>query len=154
MISETNRKHDHAANKRKPKLLHREDWAVGGHLWKGYFEGTSLDTEVTVLFYATDKTGEGPRLHVHPYDEIFIIRTGRALFTIGEKVIEAREGDILLGPAKIPHKYHNLGPGPLETTDIHLSNRWVQTNLEDPALSNPQAPVITTHQQLNGGYSE
>ena len=39
-------------------------------------------------------------------------------------------GDILLGPANVPHKFENLGPGPLETTDIHLSDRWIQTNLE------------------------
>ncbi len=137
MKSETNQDPDPTTNKRKPTLLRRQDWATGGHLWKGYFEGNDLGTGVTVLFYATDKTGEGPRLHVHPYDEVFIIRKGRAQFTIGEKVIEAREGDILLGPAEIPHKYNNIGPGSLETTDIHLSNRWIQTNLDDPALKSP-----------------
>jgi mannose-6-phosphate isomerase-like protein (cupin superfamily) len=59
---------------------------------------------------------------------------GRALFTVGDEKIEAQEGDVLLGPANVPHKYHNLGPGVLESTDIHLSPEWIQTNLEDPAL--------------------
>lgn len=113
-------------------VLHRKDWASDDHLWKGHFEGADIGTGVTVLFYVTDKTGEGPRLHVHPYDEIFIVRKGEALFTIGDRVIKAKEGDILLGPADIPHKYHNSGSGRLETTDIHLSDRWIQTNLEDP----------------------
>lgn len=87
------------------------------------------------LFYVTDNVGEMPRWHVHPYDEIFIVRLGKALFTIGDKKIEAKAGDILLGPAEIPHKYQNIGPGMLETTDIHLSDRWIQTNLNDPEFS-------------------
>jgi len=127
---ETHR-NEHLKN-RSPAILHRSDWASDEHLWKGYFEGADIDTGVTVLFYATDTIGEGPRLHVHPYDEIFILRSGNALFTIGEKKIKAQAGDILLGPAHIPHKYHNIGPGQLETTDIHLSDRWIQTNLDDP----------------------
>ena len=30
------------------------------------------------------------------------------------------------------HKFRNLGPGRLDTTDIHVSDRWIQTNLDDP----------------------
>jgi len=120
---------------RDPVILHRSTWSAHEHLWKGYFQGEDIGTNVTVLFYVTDKFGEGPRWHMHPYDEIFIIRTGSALFTIGDKKIEAKAGDILLGPAEIPHKYHNIGPSSLETTDIHLSKRWIQTDLEDPELT-------------------
>lgn len=116
-------------------ILKRRDWASDERLWRGRFEGRDIATGVTVLFYATEEVGTGPRWHVHPYDEIFIIRTGRALFTIGEEKIEAEAGDILLGPAEVPHKYSNLGPGPLESTDIHLSDRWIQTDLEDPELA-------------------
>lgn len=119
---------------REPAILHRDNWSSHEHLWQGYFQGEDIGTNVTVLFYVTDKFGEGPRWHLHPYDEIFIIRTGSALFTIGDKKIEAHAGDILLGPAEIPHKYHNSGSGILETTDIHLSRRWIQTDLEDPEL--------------------
>ncbi len=128
------------AYKRNPAILHREDWASHEQLWKGYFQGKDIGTGVTVLFYVTDNVGEGPRWHVHPYDEIFIVRLGKALFTIGDKKIEAKAGDILLGPAEIPHKYHNIGPGMLETTDIHLSDRWIQTNLDDPELSKNDQP--------------
>ena len=117
--------------------LSRSEWAASDratdeHGWHGMFAGEQLGTQVTVLFYTTQETGEGPRLHVHDYDEIFIVRSGRALFTIGDAKVEAQAGDILLGPARVPHKYHNLGPGTLETTDIHLAPRWVQTDLPDP----------------------
>ncbi|MDA7946151.1 MAG: cupin domain-containing protein [Hyphomicrobiaceae bacterium] len=122
---------------RKPIRLAHSDWSYenADHFWRGRFEGKDIDTGVTVLFYATEEIGKGPLWHVHPYDEVFIIRTGRALFTVGDEKIEAEAGDIVLGPAEIPHKFHNLGPGSLETTDIHLSDRWIQTNLNDPELA-------------------
>lgn len=120
---------------RKAVRLTRADWARDPRLWRGRFEGKDLGTETTVLFYATEEVGKGPLWHVHPYDEVFIIRTGRALFTVGEEKIEAAEGDVLLGPAGVPHKYHNLGPGLLESIDIHLSPEWIQTDLDDPELS-------------------
>lgn len=121
---------------REPAVLRRAEWASDEKKWNGHFEGKDIGTDVTVLFYSTDKIGIGPRWHVHTYDEIFIVRKGRALFTIGDKKVEAEAGDVLMGPANIPHKYHNLGPGPLETTDIHLSPTWTQTDLEDPELIN------------------
>ena len=121
---------------RQPIVLHRSDWGSHDDLWKGVLEGKNIGTGVTVLFYATDDIGEGPRWHVHPYDELFIVRKGRALFTVGDKKIEAETGDVLLGPANVPHKYHSIGPDRLETTDIHVSDRWIQTNLDDPEISN------------------
>lgn len=103
--------------------------------WRGAVEGAALDAGVTVLFYETDEIGVGPKWHVHPYDEMFIIRQGRALFTVGSEKIEAETGDIVFGPAEVPHKFHNLGPGRLVTIDIHHNDRWIQTDLEDPELA-------------------
>jgi mannose-6-phosphate isomerase-like protein (cupin superfamily) len=117
---------------RTPVILNRSDWAQHDQLWYGHFEGKDVGTGVTVLFYSTEEIGKGPRLHTHPYDEIFIIRSGRALFTIGETTIEAEAGQILIGPTGVPHKFVNLGPGLLDTTDIHLSDTWIQTNLDEP----------------------
>ena len=117
---------------RKPVQLKRQDWARDEHQWRGRFEGKDIGTNVTVLFFSSDEIGDGPALHVHTYDEVFIIRKGRALFTIGNDKIEAEAGDILFGPAEVPHTFENLGPGRLETTDIHLSDHFFQTVLEDP----------------------
>lgn len=121
---------------RRPIQLRRHDWATDEHLWKGMLQGKDIGTGITVLFYSTEETGKGPVWHVHPYDEVFIIRSGRALFTIGDQKIEASAGHILLGPANVPHKFANLGPGLLETIDIHVNDRWIQTNLVDPELKN------------------
>ncbi len=117
---------------RKPVIIERDKWASDKRLWRGRFEGKDIGTDVTVLFFATEEVGQGPRWHSHPYDEVFIVRFGQALFTIGEEKIKAKAGDILLAPAEVPHKFENLGPGLLETTDIHLNDRRIQTDLEDP----------------------
>ena len=119
---------------RKAQRISAADWGDASDLWQGHFEGRSLDTGVTVLFFSTEEVGNGPSWHVHPYDEVFILRRGRARFTIGEAKIDAEAGDVLMGPAHVPHKYESLGPDPLETTDIHLSDRWIQTDLDDPEL--------------------
>jgi mannose-6-phosphate isomerase-like protein (cupin superfamily) len=79
--------------------------------------------------YVTDVVGEGPTLHVHPYDEIFTITEGRARFTVGDGTIDAEAGDVVLGPANIPHGYQNLGPGRLDSLDIHLSPERIQFDL-------------------------
>lgn len=115
---------------RKAKKLTRKDWARDPVLWKGRFEGIDLGTDLTVLFVSTDTVGDGPKLHTHPYDEVFIVRQGHVRYWVGDDVIDAGPGDVLLGPAEVPHKFENLGPGRLETTDIHLSPRWIQTDLE------------------------
>lgn len=98
--------------------------------WRGSLDGAALGGPVTVLVYGNDSPGEGPSLHVHPYDETFVVIEGRARFFIGDQAIDADAGDVLLAPKGIPHKFENLGPGRLQTVDIHHSPRWIQTDLE------------------------
>lgn len=98
--------------------------------WRGSLHGEVLNGPVTVLAYGNDTPGYGPRLHVHPYDETFIVIAGRARFFVGDDVIEAGAGEAVLGPAGIPHRFENLGPGRLQTIDIHHSPRWIQTDLD------------------------
>ena len=105
------------------------DPAVAGP-WRGSIEGITLGGAVTVLAYGNDTPGTGPRLHVHPYDETFIVVEGRARFFVGETTIEATAGETVFGPAGVPHRFENLGPGRLQTIDIHHSPRWIQTDLE------------------------
>lgn len=97
--------------------------------WRGSVSGEAMATGITVLTYGTEVTGEGPPLHVHPYDETFIVLTGRARFFVGDEVIEASAGEIVLGPKAVPHRFENAGPGRLQTIDIHHSPSWIQTNL-------------------------
>lgn len=116
--------------KPKPTLLKHKDWVTEKNRWAGRIEGKDLGTNMTVLFFSTDKVGNGPRLHVHRYDELFVIREGRARFIVGDDEFVAEAGDVVFGPAEIPHKFANLGPGRLETMDIHLSDHFEQVDLE------------------------
>jgi mannose-6-phosphate isomerase-like protein (cupin superfamily) len=107
------------------------DPAVEGP-WRGSVPGLYQGGAVTVLAYGTDQIGVGPRLHVHPYDETFIVIEGRARFFVGDQTLEASAGEIVFGPAGVPHRFENLGPGRLQTIDVHHSPTWIQTDL-DPA---------------------
>jgi mannose-6-phosphate isomerase-like protein (cupin superfamily) len=98
--------------------------------WRGFVNGETFDGPVTVLAYGNDTLGEGPRLHVHPYDETFIVVHGRARFFVGDAVIDAEAGEVVLGPKAVPHRFENRGPGRLQTIDIHHSPRWIQTDLD------------------------
>jgi mannose-6-phosphate isomerase-like protein (cupin superfamily) len=98
--------------------------------WRGFVDGSSVGGPVTVLTYGTDEVGAGPRLHVHPYDETFIVVEGRGRFFVGERILDASAGQLVLGPAGVPHRFENLGPGRLQTIDIHHSSRWIQTDLD------------------------
>ena len=97
--------------------------------WRGHVFGEALGGENTILAYGNDTVGEGPALHVHPYDETFVIIAGRARFYVGDQVIDAEAGDVVFGPKGVPHRFENLGPGRLQTIDIHSAPRWAQVNV-------------------------
>jgi len=60
----------------------------------------------------------------------FIIRSGTGLFTLGDQKITAAAGQILVAPPNTPHKFTNVGPGPLETIDIHANGKFITEWLE------------------------
>lgn len=114
-------------------LIPRDTWAESPDLWHGELQGKLVGADVSVIFYTTDVIGGGPKLHRHPYGEVFIIRQGFALFTVGDRQIEAKAGEIVFAPANIPHRFVNRGPGRLEATDLHLANAFSTEWLDDPA---------------------
>lgn len=75
--------------------------------------------------------GSGPRLHRHPYEEVFVVQEGTATVTAGDEIIEAHGGQVVVVPAGVPHKFVNTGAGRLRQIDIHASERFVTEWLED-----------------------
>ena len=105
----------------RPRLLQRSDWASHPTLWKGHVEGLTLGTNVTILFYSTVEVGRGP---VWP-------RGSRALHHRRDPDRSGGWTDRLRSrgrPAQIPQSRSRAAG----TTDIHVSDRWIQTDLDDP----------------------
>ena len=60
----------------------------------------------TTIVEVTEPPGYTAPLHVHHgEDEGFLILDGSATFEVGDRTIEAREGDYLFGPRDVPHRY-------------------------------------------------
>lgn len=111
-------------------VIDRDKWARMPDRWQGELECGAWGSNSCLIFNFLPGTGGGPRLHRHPYSEIFIVRQGSGLFTVGDREIEAFAGQILVVPPNTPHKFTNLGPGPLETIDIHENGSFVTEWLE------------------------
>lgn len=111
-------------------VIDRDQWAQSPSEWDGELQCGRYGANICLIFNRLPDVGGGPRLHQHPYAETFIIQKGRGLFTVGAKSTEATAGQILIVPANTPHKFTNLGPGPLETIDIHENGAFITNWLE------------------------
>ena len=83
--------------------------------------------------------GAGPAVHRHPYAEVFVVESGQATFQLGERRIVVESGQIVIGPADIPHGFTNTGSGELRLTAIHCApafkTDWVAA--PDPQWASP-----------------
>lgn len=116
-------------SKIEPVHIKPEEWLKSQDPPKGVWEGHNYGTDCVVIRHSNDDIGKGPSLHIHPYDEIFHVIAGTAEFTIGDRKFEAGAGSIVVGPANIPHAYKNVGPGRLDSVDIHMNGEWIQFDL-------------------------
>jgi mannose-6-phosphate isomerase-like protein (cupin superfamily) len=94
------------------------------------FEGELYNFPASFFLIADAPDNPGPPLHLHPYLETWIVRSGSAEFTAGDARFEASAGDILVVDSNTPHKYRNAGDSTLELICTHPSPRMIQTNLE------------------------
>jgi mannose-6-phosphate isomerase-like protein (cupin superfamily) len=74
--------------------------------------------------------GGGPKLHRHPYEEVFMIQEGSVTFMAGGETIEAKGGQVVVVPAGVAHKFTNSGTGRLRQVDVHASDEFVTEWLE------------------------
>ena len=92
-------------------------------------QGYNHDAAVSIIVVDAPP-GSGPRLHRHPYEEVFVIQEGTATFTAGDETIEASAGQVVVVPGGVPHKFVNSGEGRLRQVDIHASGRFITEWLE------------------------
>ena len=110
-------------------ILHRDALYHYGNTYEyqGYEHG-----DANVSFIWVDmQPGEGPRLHKHPYEEVFIVQEGQVTFTVDTATLEVTAEHVVIVPPDTPHKFVNSGTGPLRQIDIHHSPRFITEWLED-----------------------
>lgn len=110
-------------------LIDRPDGRADGEDWSEEYEELPGGASISIIVESTTKAGVGPRLHRHPYAETFIIRRGSATFTVGASIIEGRAGQVLVVPARTPHKFVT-GAGGYEAVHIHANPRFETEWLE------------------------
>jgi mannose-6-phosphate isomerase-like protein (cupin superfamily) len=68
--------------------------------------------------------GVGPKLHRHPYPEVFIVEAGEATFRIGDETMIVGERHVVVSPSGEAHGFVNSGTGELRLTAIHGASRF------------------------------
>jgi len=96
-----------------------------------FFEGAAHGGIPATFFVVEAPAGAGPRLHSHPYAEVFVVRDGAARFGVGEDVFDVRAGQIVVAPAGVPHRFVNSGQETLRTVNIQPVASMVVDWLED-----------------------
>lgn len=112
------------------RVIDKTDLQATDLAWE--FEGSKFGGTNLTFLLVEAQPGTGPRLHFHPYDEIFIIQEGQVTVTVGEEILEATGGQIVIVPAGALHKWINSGAGLLRQVDIHLSPHFVTNWLAQP----------------------
>ena len=83
--------------------------------------------------------GTGPRVHRHPYPEVFVVEAGEATFRLGDEDVVVGAGHLLVSPSGVLHGFQNTGTGELRLTAIHGAARFDTEWLEgdDPVWTSP-----------------
>jgi len=84
------------------------------------------------LILVHSQPGVGPRLHRHPYPEVFVVESGQATFRIGEATTVVEAGHVVVSPAGEAHGFVNSGTVELRLVAIHGASRFDTEWLEGP----------------------
>jgi mannose-6-phosphate isomerase-like protein (cupin superfamily) len=78
------------------------------------FKVSATDTNGALFVMEhTHLTPGGPPLHLHlQQEEWFYVMAGDVAFQVGDRRINLKAGESLLGPRQIPHTFSSVGPGP------------------------------------------
>lgn len=102
-------------------ILAQSDLAAGE--FSRELEGDAVGVPASVIFVDA-APGEGPRLHLHPYAELFFLLEGEATFTDGAHEHTVGAGNLVIVAPQHPHAFVNPGPSRLRQIDVHLNRRF------------------------------
>jgi quercetin dioxygenase-like cupin family protein len=114
-------------------VIRREQLPLIGSSYN--FVGADQGDVAISMFLVEAQPGRGAPLHWHEYDEIVLVHEGQSRFVIGDEIRVASAGEILVVKAGTPHGFVNAGTGLLRQTDIHVSPRFKQMNLDPTDIS-------------------
>jgi mannose-6-phosphate isomerase-like protein (cupin superfamily) len=110
------------------EVVHTGQWLPGGKTAVDLL-GVDHGAEVTLIIEDM-KPGGGPRLHKHPYPEVWVVISGTGDFTAGDKVLQATTGDVVYVEPELPHKFVATGSEPLRMVCIHNAPSFTTVWLE------------------------
>jgi mannose-6-phosphate isomerase-like protein (cupin superfamily) len=117
----------------RPTITPANAWIPDPTVFAGSWEGAEHGATTSIIANDIQTVGDGVAFHQHPYAEVFVVRSGHAVFTVGDATMYASAGQIVVAPADVPHAFVNRGPGPLQMLDIHehatFTTRWIDTAL-------------------------
>lgn len=78
-----------------------------------YTKVSTADTNGDLYIYESTRVKEGgPPLHVHyDQDECWYVLQGEFIIKVGDQVFNAKAGDTVFGPRKVPHAFAKVGEG-------------------------------------------
>lgn len=106
--------------------------------------GADHDVPFSVILVHS-RPGAGPKLHRHPYAEVFIVQSGQATFQIGEERIVVDAGHVVVSPPGEAHGFTNSGEGRLQLVAIHGAAQFVTEWLagDDPTWRSKRTAAVT-----------
>jgi mannose-6-phosphate isomerase-like protein (cupin superfamily) len=83
------------------------------------------------------RPGAGPRVHRHPYAELFVVESGEGTFRLGDEEVVVADRRILIAHPNVPHGFRNTGTSELRLIAIHgapdFDTEWLEGH--DPVWS-------------------
>lgn len=110
------------------EIVHTGQWLPGGERAVELI-GAEHGADVT-LIVEDMPPGGGPRLHKHPYPEVWVVVSGTGDFTAGDTVLRASTGDVVYVEPGLPHKFVATGETALRMICIHNAPRFETIWLE------------------------
>jgi mannose-6-phosphate isomerase-like protein (cupin superfamily) len=101
------------------------------HSTKYRFEGCQYGDIAVSFFLVHTEPGNGPSLHTHPYEEVFIVQEGEVTFVVGTETLTVNGGSVVIVPPETPHKFTNSGTTPLRQLGILPTKEIITTWLEE-----------------------
>ncbi|MEU1289219.1 cupin domain-containing protein [Kitasatospora sp. NPDC005856] len=96
---------------------------INGEIAAHVFDGAQHGDVGSSAFVVDLPPGPGPRRHLHPYDEIFVVVRGTARIEADGRTHELTPDEICVVPAGTAHTFTAVGPDRVQMVNIHVARQ-------------------------------